>query len=166
MITLRAVELGDLALVRTINQAAFPHVNSQSLADLDWFRVRAPYFKVAVRHDTPVAFLIALLPNIEYDSPNVQWFKRHRDRFVYVDRIVVAQPGRGLGIGQRLYRDLEDFTRPVAPIMTCEVNLRPPNPDSLRFHRQFGFVEVGRQETEGGAKEVVLMEKELRDREI
>ncbi len=69
-------------------------------------------------------------------------------------------------IGQRLYRDLEDFARPVAPTMTCEVNLRPPNPDSLRFHRQFGFVEVGRQETEGGAKEVVLMEKELRDREI
>lgn len=161
MTTIRRVQLGDLSLLRAINQAALPHVNSQSLADLDWFRVQAPYFKVAVRADVPVAFLIALLPQIDYDSPNFQWFKRNRDRFVYVDRIVVAEPGRGLGIGQQLYGDLQRFTQPIAPLMTCEVNLRPPNPDSLRFHERFGFVEVGRQETEGGAKEVVLMEKAL-----
>ncbi len=45
--------------------------------------------------------------------------------------------------------------------MTCEVNLRPPNAGSLTYHEIHGFVRVATQETEGGRKEVALMEKRL-----
>ncbi|NNE42793.1 MAG: GNAT family N-acetyltransferase, partial [Gemmatimonadetes bacterium] len=48
-----------------------------------------------------------------------------------------------------------------APMITCEVNTRPRNDGSLRFHARLGFREVGTQETEGGAKAVSLLEKRL-----
>ncbi|HXV37437.1 MAG TPA: hypothetical protein VEC18_09820 [Myxococcota bacterium] len=37
----------------------------------------------------------------------------------------------------------------------------PPNPGSLAFHERCGFVEVGRQDTDGGAKLVCLVSKDL-----
>lgn len=45
--------------------------------------------------------------------------------------------------------------------VTCEVNIRPPNPESLAFHDRQGFVEVGTQETEDGRKTVSLRAKSL-----
>ena len=36
-------------------------------------------------------------------------------------------------------------------------------PISTKFHESFGFYEVGQQETEGGAKRVSLMVKDMTD---
>ena len=54
-------------------------------------------------------------------------------------------------------------TMPAAarPLLACEVNEQPPNPASMAFHERFGFAAVGRQETEGGTKQVALMEMPL-----
>jgi uncharacterized protein len=38
--------------------------------------------------------------------------------------------------------------------ITCEVNLRPPNPVSDAFHARLGFTEVGRAMFGNGAKAV------------
>jgi len=160
-VILRPVQLDDLARLRVLNQAAIPHVNSLTVAQLDWFRVQAPYFRVAESDGAIAGFLTALFPEADYQSPNLLWFRNHRDRFVYVDRIIVAGPVRGTGIGRLLYADLEGFSRPFARLLTCEVNLRPPNPGSLAFHRRLGFHEAGRQELDGGTREVVLLEKDL-----
>ena len=46
-------------------------------------------------------------------------------------------------------------------MLTCEVNVAPPNPVSHAFHAAMGFVEVGRQGTEGGAKTVALLARSL-----
>ena len=35
----------------------------------------------------------------------------------------------------------------------CEVNIMPPNPGSIRFHKRFDFKECGSQFTEGGTLE-------------
>ena len=51
--------------------------------------------------------------------------------------------------------------RGFAPVLTCEVNLRPPNEGSIAYHERHGFKRVGTQETEGGSKEVAMMEKRL-----
>ena len=160
-VTLRAVSLDDLATVRLLNEAAAPHVNSLSLAELDWFRVHAPYFRVAEQAGDIVGFLTALTPELTYASPNFEWFQANREQFVYVDRIIVAEPARGSGVGRLLYQNLGEFAAPFAKLLTCEVNLRPPNPGSIQFHERMGFRQVGRQETEGGKKEVALMQKEL-----
>jgi predicted GNAT superfamily acetyltransferase len=160
---LRAVSIDDLAVLRLLNEAATPHVNSIRLAEFDWFRVHAPYFRVAEQGGNIVGFLTALTPELPYASPNFEWFQTNRDRFVYIDRIVVTESARGSGVGRRLYRDVAEFAAPFANSLTCEVNIRPANPGSVAFHQRMGFREVGRQETEGGKKEVMLLEKELED---
>lgn len=40
---------------------------------------------------------------------------------------------------------------------TREVNLDPPKPGSLAFHRRLGFASVGEQATTGGSVTVTLL---------
>ena len=46
--------------------------------------------------------------------------------------------------------------------MTCEVNIRPPNPSSLDFHRRLGFEQVGSLASDSDDKEVAMLLKQLR----
>ena len=50
--------------------------------------------------------------------------------------------------------------RTTARWFLLEVNLRPRNDGSLRFHQRLGFVEVGQQETPYGAR-VSMLAKDL-----
>ncbi len=86
------------------------------------------------------AFLLAFDEGAEYDSPNYLWFRRRYPRFVYVDRVAVAQAARGRGHARRLYADL--MARAAAAdhdVVVCEVNSDPPNPASDAFHATLGF---------------------------
>lgn len=151
----------DLDIVGILNEAEVPHVNSIDADGFFWFLGRADYFRVARDGDAIMGFLIGFLPGRPYDSLNYRWFSDRYPSFLYVDRIVVSPAARGRGVGRALYRDFTLFATGRVDHLTCEVNLRPPNDGSLRFHRSFGFVEVGRQETEGGSKEVSLMAMNL-----
>ena len=101
------------------------------------------------------AFLLAFAENDEFDGGHFLWFRSRFDRFLYVDRVVVAEDRRRLGLGRVLYADLfkraEEFGHRN---IVCEVNLQPPNPISDRFHAAQGFEEVGRATIENGAKTV------------
>lgn len=160
-VSIRSIESSDIDAVLALNESAVPAVNSLDRKEMRWFADHAPWYRVALREDRIVAFLIGLRPGLDYASDNYRWFCRHYPEFAYVDRVVVAEAGRRLGIGSRLYADFAAALDSEVPVMTCEVNLRPPNPSSLAFHEREGFRQVGRQETEGGAKEVALMEKRL-----
>ena len=90
------------------------------------------------------AAMLAMDQNADYASPNFQWFRARYPRFVYVDRIVVAQSARGRGHARRLYDDLFEHALGAGhERVVCEVNSRPPNPRSDAFHAALGFVEVG-----------------------
>jgi len=90
------------------------------------------------------AFLLAFDQDADYDSPNFLWFRARYPRFVYVDRIVVAESARGRGCARRLYQDLFEHAENAGyDRVVCEVNSRPPNPASDAFHAALGFVEVG-----------------------
>ena len=52
---------------------------------------------------------------------------------------------------------IKKISKELTPILTCEVNLKPPNDGSILFHEKYGFEQVGTQETDGGEKEVSLM---------
>jgi len=163
MLSIRDATSADLPAVQAMNQAAQPAVSDMPLEEALRFLGIAAYFRLAVQGDAIAGFLIGLEPGADYASMNYGWFCERYDSFVYVDRIVVAEGFRGNGVGGALYADFEHFGRERGvPRMTCEVNTRPRNTISLRFHAKAGFEEVGTQDTEGGRKTVVMLVKEFR----
>lgn len=101
------------------------------------------------------AFLLAFEQADDYDGIHFNWFRSRYDRFLYVDRVVVAEEHRSRGLGRILYADLfaraEEFGHDR---IVCEVNVQPPNPGSDKFHWAQGFGEVGRATIDDGAKTV------------
>jgi predicted GNAT superfamily acetyltransferase len=151
----------DYPEILEINEGALPHVNRITTDELAEFAAQSHYFRVAREGENIAGFLLAFSEGASYHSPNFLWFRGRYPRFVYIDRIAVARSARRTGIGRQLYGDLERVAFAHASDLTCEVNLDPPNPGSFAFHEQSGFCEVGRQHTDGGAKHVCLMSKDL-----
>jgi len=142
-------------------------LNNKHVMELSWLdeeRLRrllaqAFYAQRAGRVD---AFLLALDERADYDSPNYLWFRARYRRFVYVDRIVVAQAARGRGLARLLYADL--FTHAAASahdLIACEVNAVPPNPASDRLHAELGFTVAGEASIHDGLKTVRYLTRTL-----
>ncbi len=92
---------------------------------------------------TPDAFIIAFDEDADYDSPNFLWFRDRYERFIYIDRVVVAASAHGQGLGRALYEKLFDAAKAAGyPCVVAEVNTVPPNPGSLAFHDRMGFEAV------------------------
>jgi len=149
----------DLPTLAALNDAAAPAV---STLGLDGLTAHVPRCDVAVAIDDdaglPVAFLLALAPGSDYDSENYRWFSSHRPGSLYVDRIVVAPTAHRRGLGRLLYATVAGRAGELGLAeITCEVNLEPPNPDSLTFHARLGFAQIGEQVTKGGAVRVALL---------
>jgi predicted GNAT superfamily acetyltransferase len=101
------------------------------------------------------AFLISLDQDADYGGVNFCWFRDRYDRFIYIDRIVVAPEARGRGIAKALYENLIDYARRDGhEQIVCEVNSEPPNPGSDAFHASFGFQAVGEATIHAGTKTV------------
>lgn len=145
----RDLSVGDLPACVELNNDAVPAVGDTDLDRLTALMADATVY-LAVEHDGALAgFCLTFRPGAVYASPNYRWFCERYEDFVYLDRIVVAPDARNLGAGAALYAELE--TRILGtPWLCCEVNLRPRNDGSLRFHHRLGFTEVGQQETPYG----------------
>jgi predicted GNAT superfamily acetyltransferase len=149
------------AISAPCTQSTVPHVNRIGLERFRAFTREAAYFRVALIDADVAGYLVAFAPGADYDSLNYLWFQERYSDFIYVDRIAVAAPARRNRVASTLYRDLFDFAGTRTRLVTCEVNTRPANAESMAFHERFGFRPVGRQETDGGEKTVCLMAKEL-----
>jgi len=80
------------------------------------------------------------------DHKNLNWLRRHVDNFFYIDRIIIDENSQGKGYGQRLYQDIENYAQSVGyKALVCEVNTRPDNPGSHKFHKAFGFDGIGEE---------------------
>lgn len=158
---IRNVIDADLGDVWALNQSETPHVGSVDLHRIRWFASHAYYFRVACDDHGLAGFLIGLGPGIGYESPNYLWFCQRYPEFGYVDRIAVAERARRRGLASRMYDDFAASLPATVPVMTCEVNLRPPNEASMRFHQRLGFRSVGSLRSDRGAKEVALLTREL-----
>jgi uncharacterized protein len=101
------------------------------------------------------AFLLAFGQSDDYDGGHFLWFRSQFEKFIYVDRVVVAAPYRPHGLGRLLYADLFRRAEQLGhKHIVCEVNVQPPNPISDAFHAAQGFTEVGTAVIDGGAKTV------------
>ncbi len=161
---IRALQEPDFDWFLDLNQACLPAVSTLAPERTAKLIGEAGYARLLLSEaGAPLGALLAFWPQADYDSPNFLWFKARYDNFLYIDRVMVAVEARGRGVGAALYADLFAFAKEQAEggqgRVTCEVNRLPPNPGSLRFHESLGFTAVGEQETEGGAKSVIMMEK-------
>ena len=158
---IRDVQEKDLEQVLNINELNVPHVNSVPLEQMQWFADNAAYFRVAAAKDVIGGYLVGLRPGTSYPSPNYRWFCDNYDDFAYIDRIAIDESARRQGLATRFYDDFRASVQDAVDVMTCEVNLQPPNESSMRFHENYGFAQVASQKTEGGKKEVALMVRPL-----
>jgi uncharacterized protein len=107
-------------------------------------------------------FLLALDQDAAYDNFNFLWFRRRFERFVYIDRIIIAKDARGQGLARLMYEDLFAEAKAAGHLrVVCEVNIEPPNEGSLAFHRSMGFVALADIAVKGGSKRVRYLVKEL-----
>jgi uncharacterized protein len=151
---IRPATPADYEAVVSLNREAAPAMGE---VDTGFFAALGPFaapFLVA-EDASVVAFLMAFPPGVPYDSENYRWFSDRLEDFLYIDRIAVTSAWRGRGLGRLLYDAVME--RSPTATLCCEVNLRPPNPGSLAFHRGLGFQVVGEQDTEGGRKRVALL---------
>ncbi|MCL5775516.1 GNAT family N-acetyltransferase [Limibaculum sp. FT325] len=165
----------DIAFIDPARSAAAPLAEMLALNErhktqtspLDAARLAALLDASSLARATPdgAAFLIAFDEGSDYDSPNFLWFRNRLERFLYVDRIVVAESLRGRGIARALYG--EAFAAAALAgrdRVVCEVNLVPPNRGSDAFHAALGFAEVGRGAPAPG-KVVRYLAREVAKRE-
>jgi uncharacterized protein len=142
------------------DEPAILALNNEHAAELSWLEPERLSFLIGEAFYTRrigalEAFIMTFDQDAQYDSPNFLWFRERYQRFVYVDRVVVAAQARGRGHARRLYEDLFDqVSRAGHTIVTCEVNAEPPNPASDAFHAALGFAEVGDAVIHGGKKAV------------
>ena len=146
---IRPLVAADLAAVERLNNAAIPAVSEADVAKLEALVAESRVSLVAEHEGEVVGFCINFGPGATYGSVNYRWFCDRYNDFVYLDRIAVDENARNMGVGAALYAAVQAAITPV-PWLFCEVNLRPRNDGSLRFHERLGFVEVGQQETDYG----------------
>ena len=156
---IRHAVASDLPAILRINAEGVPGVSALAPRDAAALLEAATLTRVAEEGDHVIAYVIVLASNSSYDGEEFQWFRSRPGSFLYIDQVAVARQARGRGAASALYEDIEAAAGSRGfPAITLEVNLRPENPDSLRFHGRRGFVEVGRLETRD-RRLVSLMEK-------
>jgi hypothetical protein len=121
------------------------HEHLTAPMDADRLRHLAGVGTVEVfRHDGRFAgFVVTVHSGASFDSENFAWFTGRYDSFCYLDRIVVHEDARRVGLARRVYDALEARTARTAPLLALEVNIDPPNEASLAFHAGRGFEAVG-----------------------
>ena len=159
----RNIEITDLARVLEINNANTPGVSELTMAELQT-DLRNALHALAIdnEHGEVCAFCITFAQDAPEAGDNHRWFAERYESFVYLDRIAIDSNYRNRGLGVQLYQSVEYMMLQSGEhtMLCCEVNLKPPNPGSLRFHHRIGFIECGVESTAPGYA-VTYLQKSL-----
>ena len=143
---LRQFQENDKAGILRLNEESVRFLSPMNGARFAELRAQCALLLVAEDAGAVCGFLMAFTAGAGYDSPNYRWFSNNVDSFLYIDRIVVSSETRGLGIGNRLYREARTWAASNSlNRLTAEIDLEPPNHGSLSFHKKLGFIELATQ---------------------
>jgi hypothetical protein len=152
----------DAERIATINNEGVPGVTPLTPREAASIMDAATLLLVAETGGNVAGYLIAYEPSRAYDGEEFLWFRARSADFLYVDQIAVAKRARGAGIGRALYEEAARAAgvRRLAALV-CEVNIDPPNPQSMAFHHRLGFAEIDRLQVRLHSRYVALMRKPL-----
>ena len=127
-----------------INQDNVPEVGSLDSIDQQKKLLSvSSYHSILLEDDELIGFAICFRESRPYWSENYKYFENKLDRFLYVDRIAIRSEYRRQGHAKRMYEDIFNFAYQDELTVTAEVNTKPANQGSIRFHEYMGFKEVG-----------------------
>ena len=152
---IRALQISDSSSIWEINEQGLPGTGKVSEQEILGLLNYSSFSISLFDSNSLLGFVICLPPKTAYGSLNYLWFNERYDDFLYVDRIAVSTANRNQKIGSKLYQAVIDTASKIGVPIAAEVNLRPPNPDSVRFHQRHGFTEIG--QFEHGQKAVIMM---------
>ena len=140
----RSLPSNKLENLYKLNQENTPEVGSiesyesfVSLLDISSINLLIEYKK------QPVGFVICFRENLEYESLNYKFFNETKQKFLYIDRVVIQSDYRRMGFGTRVYKYIDGIAAKESLPICCEVNSIPLNQISLNFHSKNGFIKVG-----------------------
>ena len=161
-ILIRNVKPADFARILELNQTEVRHTSNMDLARLAELDHLADYHKLAVIDGQIAGFLMGMCYGTPYINPNFQWFSDRLKDFVYIDRVVVDTAFVGQGVGSALYQALSNFAHRVDAVrLVCEINIDPPNPASMAFHKKWNFKEIGTEYRDNAHRKIAMMVAEL-----
>jgi predicted GNAT superfamily acetyltransferase len=136
----RDIVAADLDALIALNNAHAAEIGTSTPDAFAKLLQRAVVAKAIGPIGDPDAFVICFDHTTPAQGPNHSWFLARYPKFLYVDRVCVAEKARRRGLARKLY----ELVFELSELVVCEVNFDPPNPVSDAFHEALGFVEVGR----------------------
>jgi uncharacterized protein len=139
-VSIRDATARDEDFILALNAASIPAVAEMALQDYRDIVGWAHRVLVAELDGAPHGFVILIRPGTAYPSTNYAWFEAKFDHHLYIDRIAVSETAKGRGVGRALYEEaLAIAAKNGDQRLTAEVNVVPPNPQSMAFHERLGF---------------------------
>ncbi len=146
----------DVPALWRINEEGVPGVGRITEAQMGRLLSLTHLALGAFEDEVLLGFVLCLRPGTPYGSPNYAWFSDNYPECLYVDRIAVAATRRSQRLGSLLYERVIACGDAGGWPVAAEVNLKPPNPGSMRFHERNGFVQVGSLDHPYGSVAMVL----------
>ena len=161
--TIRNIEPRDYDYVLELNEINVEVLSPMDMNKLLHFLETTELFQVAEVDGRLAAFMIVLREGKDYGSENYLYFSKKFDEFLYIDRIVIDEFARGIGLGRTLYNQLIEHAKKTGvKTITAEIDTEPVyNNVSLLFHEAMGFKEVGVQYVRDNTIKVSLQALEL-----
>ncbi|WP_130388057.1 GNAT family N-acetyltransferase [Kribbella sp. VKM Ac-2569] len=149
----------DLGAVLALNASAAGLVDPLNPDRLDWLRLIAAHAVVVDLDDVPAGFVLTFTPGSAYDGLAFEAFTQtYADRFLLIERIVIAAEHRRTGIATQVYRAIERAAKPFDRTVAAV----PTDTPAIDFHHARGYIEVAKQRLPNGTT-TALLSKELSD---
>jgi predicted GNAT superfamily acetyltransferase len=160
-IVIRDAVESDEDFILALNAASTPAVAEMDAEDYRDIAGWAHRVLVAEIDGERSGFLILIRPGSAYPSDNYGWFEAKFDKHLYIDRIAVSEAAKGKGLGRAFYDEAARIAAKNGDQrLTCEVNVEPPNPQSMAFHERVGFRYLLSRPSRSG-KVVAMLERPL-----